>query len=80
MDNFDGICVEAPLCVDRPSPSVKPKQFTTLSKKEVVRLIERSFNATCKFDPLPTWLFKSCINAFAPMIADIVNHSLFTSE
>ena len=76
MENIDGICVEAPSRVDRPSPSVKLKQFTLLSKNNVVQLIERSSNATCRLDPLPTWLLKSCTDAFAPMITTIVNYSL----
>ena len=35
MENIDSICVEAPSYVDRPSSSVKLKQFTTLSKNKV---------------------------------------------
>jgi len=76
MENIDGICVEAPSRVDRPSPSVKLEQFTALSKNKVMQLIERSSDATCKLDPLPTWLLKSCIDAFAAMITAIVNYSL----
>ena len=50
--NIDGIYVKALSCVDRPSPPVKLKQFTTLSS--FVHLIESSSNTTCKLDPLPT--------------------------
>ena len=55
---------------------VKLSQFSELSENEVRQLIESSSNATCQLDPLPTWLFKLCIDALASKVADLVNHSL----
>ena len=75
MENIDAINVEPPLlnchCGD-----VKLSQFSELSENKVRQLIESSSNATCLLDPLPTWLFKVCIDALASKVTDLVNHSL----
>ena len=75
LENIDAINVEPPL-LDCRCGDVKLSQFSELSENKVRQLIESFSNATCQLDPLPTWLFKLCIDALASKVTDLVNHSL----
>ena len=75
MENIDAINVEPPL-LDRHCTEVKLSQFSELSENKVRQLIESSSNATFQLDPLPTWLFKLCIDVLASKVTDFVNYSL----
>ena len=37
-----------------------------------------SSNASCRLDPVPTWLVKSCLDVLAPSITEMVNLSLLS--
>ena len=54
------------------------QSFTPTTIEEIVRIIKLS-PSLANLTPLPTWLLKSCVQEFAPMIAAIVNKSLETS-
>ena len=46
-----------------PPPPVTPKEnldnFFSLSIAEVCQIVRKSSNASCRLDPVPTWLVKS---------------------
>ena len=48
--------------------------------QEIERLIAKIPNKSCQLDPIPTWLLKQCSEQLAPMITNIVNLSLSTSQ
>ncbi len=48
--------------------------------KEIEHLIALIPNKTCSLDPIPTWLLKQCSSQLAPIILNIVNRSLATSQ
>ena len=56
----------------------KLHHFPAVSVEDVSKIICESTNASCKLDPVPTWLLKSCLDALAPSITEIVNLSLLT--
>ena len=56
----------------------KLHHFSTVSDEDVSKIIWESSNASCKLDPVPTWLLKSCLDVLAPSITEMVNMSLLT--
>ena len=52
--------------------------MSAVSVEDVSKIIFESTNASCELDPIPTWLLKSCLDALAPSIAEMVNMSLLT--
>ena len=45
---------------------------------EVRKIVRESSNASCRLDPVPTWLVKSCLDVLAPSITEMVNLSLLS--
>jgi len=41
----------------------------------VYQIVRESSNASCRLDPGPTWLVKSCLDVLAPSITEMVNVS-----
>ena len=44
------------------------------------KIVQESSNASCRLDPVPTWLLKSCLDVLAPSITEMVNLSLLISH
>ena len=57
-------------------PQVQLSSFSSLTQEEVRKIISKSSNSTCELDPLPTWLFKQCLDTLLPSVTSIVNSSL----
>lgn len=74
-DDIDNITVNPP-SVEYRSPEVKLETFALLSEKDVHDIITNSSNASCKLDPIPTWLLKLCANELTPVITKMINLSL----
>ena len=51
-------------------------EFTPVSQDEVKKIISKSPSKSCELDPLPTWLFKECIEELLPSLTQILNNSL----
>ena len=51
------------------------ESFSALSIEEVSKIVQESSNASCRLDPVPTWLLKSCLDVLAPPITEMVNIS-----
>ena len=58
------------------SPKENLENFSALSIGEVNKIVRESSNASCRLDPVPTWLVKSCLDVLAPPITEMVNLSL----
>ncbi len=72
---IDGIGVEPP-SVEYRSPKAELTSFRQLSEEEIYDIIINSSNATCKLDPIPTWLLKLCVNELKTVIiTKIINMS-----
>ena len=60
------------------------KQFRVISESDVWKVITSSPTKSCAPEPIPTWLFKQCLDQVAPVLTVIVNASLsyadFTPE
>ena len=54
--------------------------FRPATEDEVSKLISKSNSSTCSLDPLPTSLVKECKECLLPVITNLVNISLSTSE
>ena len=69
--------VEATACSqDKSLPSAT--YFKLLVPTEVEAIIKSMGNKSCLLDPVPTWLFKNCLNELLPIVTSIVNLSLQT--
>ena len=42
------------------------------------KIVRESSNASCRLDPVPTWLVKSCLDVLAPSITEMVNLSFLS--
>ena len=73
--NVDHIVVEPPL-VEYRNSEVKLESFKSLSFQDVHDVIMQLSSASCKLDPIPTWLVKLCLPELIPSITRIVNLSL----
>ena len=47
-----------------------------MTQEQMRKIIMDSPTKSCSLDPVPTWLLKSCIDEFLPIITEIVNCSL----
>ena len=63
------------LALDEQSTSILTC-FKDMTEDEIKNIIMHSLSKSCKFDLLPTTLLKTCIDALAPIITEIVNCSL----
>ena len=54
--------------------------FSSLPIEEVSKIVLESSNASCRFDPVPKWLVKSCLDVLAPSITKMVNLSLLSGR
>ena len=61
----------------KPGLDLVYKNFRPVSKCQIVR---ESCNASCRLDPGPTWLVKSCLDVLAPSITEMVNVSLLSGR
>ena len=56
-------------------PHSRLESFAKLTEEDVHRIIMSSSNATCRLDPIPTWLAKSCSDVLTPAITRMLNLS-----
>ena len=70
-ENID--CIETPL-VDQNSNALQ--DFQPVSEDDIRKLINSSASKSCILDPIPTYLFKECIEVLLPIITRIINLSL----
>ena len=54
--------------------------FVPTTNEEIIGIIKSSPDKSCKLDPIPTWLLKSCAHELAPLIVAIMNRSFETSQ
>ena len=77
--NLDKFQVQEPgLIPDTPNENLE--SFSALSIEEVSKIVRESSNASCRLDPIPTWLLKSCVDVLAPPITEMVNLSLLSGH
>ena len=57
------------------SHDVKLDSFVPMSVNDVHHLIMTSSSASCKLDPIPTWLLKRCSSDISPVITKMINLS-----
>ena len=62
------------------TPKENLESFSALSIEEVSKIVRESSNASCRLDPIPTWLLKSCVDVLAPPITEMVNLSLLSGH
>ena len=53
------------------TPNENLESFSALSIEEVSKIVRESSNASCRLDPVPTWLLKSCLDVLEPPITEI---------
>ena len=63
-----------PLEVKEPPGSLQ--SFRLMTEKEIDKIISGATPKPCSLDPIPTWLLKSNIDIFTPIITRMVNKSL----
>ena len=44
------------------------------------KIVRESFDATCRLDPVPTWLLKSFLDVLAPPITEMINLFLLSGH
>ena len=72
---IDDIPVQPP-SVEYQPPKAELTSFHQLTEEEIRDIIMNSSNATCKLDPIPTWLVKLCVDELKTVITKIINMSL----
>ena len=70
-ENFDKFQVQEPRLAPV-TPKENLENFSSLSIGEVSKIVRESSNASCRLDPVPTWLVKSCLDVLAPSITEMV--------
>jgi len=50
--------------------------FYPFTESDIRQLLNRSPNAFCAVDPMPTWLVKDCLDVLISPITNIINKSL----
>ena len=78
-ENLDKFQVQEPGLIPV-TPKENLESFSALSIEEVSKIVRESSNASCRLDPVPTWLSKSCLDLLAPPIAEMVNLSFLSSH
>ena len=76
-ENLDKLQVQEPRLAPS-TPKENLENFSSLSIEEVCKIVLESSNASCRLDPDPTWLVKSCLDVLAPSITEMVNLSLLS--
>ena len=76
--NLDKFQVQEPRLARPVTPKENLENFSSLSIEDVCKIVRESFNASCRLDPVPTWLVKSCLDVLAPSITEMVNLSLLS--
>ena len=76
-ENLDKFQVQEPRLAPV-TPKENLENFSSLSIGEVCKIVRESSNASCRLDPVPTWLVKSCLNVLAPSITEMVDLSLLS--
>ena len=66
-ENLDKFQVQEPGLIPV-TPKENLESFSALSIEEVSKIVRESSNASCRLDPIPTWLLKSCVDILAPPI------------
>lgn len=56
------------------------KFFKLLTQESVEDIIKDMGTKSCEIDPIPTWLFKNCLQEILPIVTLIVNLSLQTGN
>ena len=69
-----------PSCEPPSNVSANLTTFDPVTVDDVVQIIAKSPNTTCRLDPVPTWIVKQLVTSFAPGIRLIINSSLQTAE
>jgi hypothetical protein len=72
---IDDIPVQPP-SVEYEQPKVELTSFRQLKEEEMRDIIMNSLNATCKLDPIPTWLVKLCVDELKTVNTKIINMPL----
>ena len=54
--------------------------FVPTPNEVIIGIVKSLPDQSCKLDPIPTWLLKSCARELAPIIVAIVNISFETSQ
>ncbi|XP_068684753.1 uncharacterized protein [Montipora foliosa] len=57
-------------------PEIQLHSFSTVTESDVRTVIMSSSSASCKLDPIPTWLLKLCIDEPLPVTTEIVSLSI----
>ena len=78
-ENLDKFPVQEPRLA-HVTPKENLVNFSMLSIEEVCQIVRESCNASCRLDPGPTWLVKSCLDVLAPSITEMVNVSLLSGR
>ena len=78
-ENLDKFQVQE-LRLIRVTPKENLESFSALSIEEVSKIVRESSNASCRLDPVPTWLLKSCLDVLALPITEMVNLSLLSGH
>ena len=76
----DSLCPEDTSYLTTPSDDGVQVTLDTTTNEEIIGIIKSSPDKSCKLDPIPTWLLKSCANELASLIVAIVNRSFETSQ
>ena len=79
----DSLCPEDTSYLTTPSDDgvhVTLDTFVPTTNEETIGIIKSSPDKSCKLDPIPTWLLKSCAHELAPLIVAIVNRSFETYQ
>ena len=76
-ENLDKFQVQEPRLAPA-TPKENLENFSSVSIEEVCKIVRESSNASCRLDPVPTWLVKSCLDVLAPSITEMVNLSLLS--
>ena len=74
-ENLDKFQVQEPRLIPV-TPRENLESLSALSIEEVSKIVRESSNASCRLDPVPTWLLKSCLDVLALPITEMVNLSL----
>ena len=77
--NLDKFQVQEPRLISV-TPRENLESLSALSIEEVSKIVRESSNASCRLDPVPTWLLKSCLDVLAPPITEMVDLSLLSGH
>ena len=77
---FNGTLTEsAPACMSSFSSASSFREFTVPDLSDIKSYMGKMSNKFCVLDPIPTFLFKHCVDELSPIVHHIVRESLTTS-